>query len=259
MGFSYNDTSSSDMGIRARLTSWQVCGGLRNYTASIPGKSGVVDFGADFDYREINVSCNIAPKKNFTSLVSVLDDISLWLDPTDGLKQLVFDDVPDRYFMARLYEKVDCERLLVRSAGSFDLKFFCPNPFAYAVTDETYTIETTGTHTVTREKGNIDSNPIYRIEGVISSSASKYITITTNGEELKIVNATLVAGETLVIDTDMMTAYVEDEDGNVLRNGLPYLDELNFPSLAVGDNTVTVAATSATFTSLEIQAKSRWR
>lgn len=259
MGFTYNDTVSADMGLKARLTSWQVCGGLRNYTASIPGKSGVADFGADFGYREINVSCSITPKRNFKSLVAVLDDISLWLDPTDGLKQLVFDDVPDRYFMARLYEKVDCERLLVRSAGSFDLKFFCPDPFAYAVEDEEFTVTSAGTHTVRRTKGNVVSSPVYRIKGAISSGVSNYITIITNGSQLKIANATLAATETLVVDTDMMTAWVEDANGNVLRNGLPYLSELNFPTLSVGNNTIAVAANNATFTRIEIEAKSRWR
>lgn len=259
MGFIYNDTASADMGLKARLTSWQVCGNLRNYTAAIPGKSGVADFGADFDYREINVSCSIAPKNNFRSLVSLLDDISLWLDPMGGLRQLVFDDVPDRYFMARLYEKVDCEKLLVRSAGSFDLKFFCPDPFAYAVEDEEFTVSSTGTHTVTRAKGNIDSHPVYRIKGTVTSGVSNYITITTNGEELKIVNAVLSAEETLAVDTEKMTAWVEDANGNVLRNGLPYLSELNFPTLSVGNNTIAVAANNSTFTSLEIQAKSRWR
>ncbi len=259
MGFIYNDTSSASKGVKARLTSWQVCGGLRNYTASIPGRSGVADFGSDFDYREINVSCSIPPKKNFALLVSLLDDIALWLDPTDGLKQLIFDDAPDRYFMSRLSEKVDCERLLVRSAGSFDLKFFCPDPFAYAVMDEEFTISTTGAHTVRRTKGNIESNPVYRIKGIISSSVSNYITITTNGSQLKIVNATLASSETLVVDTEMMTAYVEDENGDTVRNGLPYLSELNFPSLSVGNNTIVVAENNATFTSLEIEAKSRWR
>lgn len=259
MGFSYNDTTSSSMGIKARLTSWQVCGSLRNSTAAIPGKSGVADFGAEFDYREIIVSCSILPKRNFAALVSVLDNLALWLDPTGGLKQLVFDDVPDRYFMARLSEKVDCERLLVRSAGSFDLKFFCPDPFAYAVQDEAFTIQETGSMTVTRIKGNISSRPVYRIEGVISPSANRYISVAVNGEEMKIVNATLASGEVLVIDTNMMTAYVEDAGGNVLRNGLPYLDELNFPVLEVGENTVTVTANNATFMGLEIQAKSRWR
>ena len=259
MGFIYNDTSSADMGLKARLTSWQVCGNLRNYTASIPGKSGIADFGADFDYREINVSCSIPPKRTFAALVSVLDDIALWLDPADGLKQLIFDDVPDRYFMARLSEKADCERLLIRSAGSFDLKFLCPDPFAYAVEDEEFSITTAGTHTVKRTKGNIVSHPVYRIKGVITSGVSNCITITTNGSELKIANAALAASETLVIDTDMMTAWVEDADGSVLRNGLPYLSELNFPSLEVGDNTITVEENNATFTSLEIQARSRWR
>ena len=259
MGFIYNDTSSADMGLKARLTSWQVCGNLRNYTASIPGKSGIADFGADFDYREINVSCSIPPKRTFAALVSVLDDIALWLDPAGGLKQLIFDDVPDRYFMARLSERTDCERLLIRSAGSFNLKFLCPDPFAYAVEDEEFFIAAAGTHTVKRTKGNIESHPVYRIKGVITSGVSNCIIITTNGSELKIANATLAESETLVVDTDMMTAWVEDADGNVLRNGLPYLSELNFPSLEVGDNTITVEENNAEFTSLEIQARSRWR
>jgi hypothetical protein len=94
---------------------------------------------------------------------------------------------------------------------------------------------------------------------VVTAGASNYISITTNGAELKIVNATLSEGETLVVDTDKMTAYVVDENGETLRNGLPYLQELNFPTLAVGDNTVTVEISNATLTELQIQAKSRWR
>ena len=153
---------------------------------------------------------------------------------------------------------MDCERLL-RSAGSFDLTFFCPDPFAYALEDETFSITAQGSSTVTRLTGNMESNPIYRIGGVISFGVGNSISITTNGQELKIVNATLASGETLVVDTEKMTAYVEDENGLILRNALPYLEELNFPSLAVGSNTVSVTAANATFTGLEIQARSRWR
>lgn len=102
MGFSYNDITSKSMGLKARLTSWQVSGRLRNFTTTVPGKYGVTDFGADFDY-------------------------------------------------------------------------------------------------------------------------------------------------------------VEDENGVTVRNGLPYLEELNFPTLSVGDNTVSVAVSNAVFTGLEIQARSRWR
>jgi hypothetical protein len=94
---------------------------------------------------------------------------------------------------------------------------------------------------------------------VVTAGASNYISITTNGSELKIVNATLSEGETLVVDTDKMTAYVVDENGETLRNGLPYLQELNFPTLVVGDNTVTVEISNATLTELQIEAKNRWR
>ena len=212
MGFSYNDVTSKSMGLKARLTSWQVCGRLRNFTTTVPGKYGVTDFGADFDYREIVVSCSIFPRHSFPALVSTLDDIAAWLDP-----------------------------------------------FGYAIEDENFSVTVEGSHTITRHTGNMESNPIYRIEGEITSAAGNYISITTNGQELKIVNATLAAGETLVVDTDRMTAYVEDENGTTVRNGLPYLEELNFPTLSVGDNTVSVAAANAVFTGLEIQARSRWR
>jgi putative transposase len=107
VGFIYDDVSSKDMGVKARLTSWQVSGTLRNYSAAIPGKYGVADFGADMDAREIPVSCSIFPKLRFSDLVETLDGIALWLSPVNGLKQLIFDDVPDRYFMARLKDKVD--------------------------------------------------------------------------------------------------------------------------------------------------------
>ena len=159
--------------------------------------------------------------------MSTLDKLSTWLDPMQGLKELVFDDVPDRYFMARLNEKVDCERL-IRFAGSFNLKFFCPDPFAYAITDENYLIDSEGSHTITRLTGNVESNPIYRLEGVITSSANNYISLL-------------------------------DENGIILRNALPYLEEIQFPSLNVGNNTLTITTNNAVFTALEIKARSRWR
>lgn len=256
MGFTYNDIHSKDMGIKARLTSWQVSGRLRNFTTTVPGKYGVADFGADLDFREITAACSIFPRHTFTALVETLDGIAAWLDPTQGLHQLIFDDVPDRYFMARLNDAVDCERL-IRSAGSFSLKFFCPDPFGYALEDEEFSITAAGTHTIKRETGNAESLPIYRITGVISGSGA--ITVTTNGSALRITNASLTEDEVLVVDTDKMTAWVENGAGITLRNGLPYLAELNFPTLAVGENTVQAEVSGAELTQIDIQARSRWR
>ena len=84
MGFIFNDITSASMGIKARLTSWQVCGKMRNFTTTVPGKYGVADFGADFDYREIKVQCNVYPKHSLTALVSALDDVAALLEPVQG-------------------------------------------------------------------------------------------------------------------------------------------------------------------------------
>ena len=257
MGFVYNGISSQSMKIKARLTNWQASPSLRNSFVSIPGKYGVADFGSDSAERVITVRCNINPKYSFASLVSVLDDMAEWLDPTHGAKQVIFDDVPDRYFTARLSEAVDCERLIL-SAGSFDLKFVCPDPHAYALTDETYTLTATGSHEIRRLKGNTDSEPVYLLKGVIPSGTANYVSLITNNEELRIVGP-LALGETLVIDTGKVTAKVVDAQGETLRNGLPCLQELNFPVLSKGINTIQISTVGATFTELKIQAQSRWR
>jgi predicted phage tail component-like protein len=245
------------MNIKARLTGWQASPQLRNSFVTVPGKPGVADFGNDIAERIVTVRCNVYPQFQFSSLVGVLDDLAEWLNPDNGLKQLVLDDMPDRYFTARLQDAVDCERLVL-SAGAFDLKFVCPDPFAYALTDETFDLTATGENTVTRAKGNTDSQPVYLLKAVIPPGAATYVTIATNDDELKVIGD-LADGETLVIDSGLMTAKVVDSTGETLRNGLPLLQELNFPVLRKGTNTVTITATGATFTELQIQAKSRWR
>jgi len=257
MGFIYNGISSQNMKVRARLTNWQASPALRNSFVSVPGKPGVADFGSSIAEKIITVRCGILPQRTFSGLVSLLDDVAEWLNPERGLHQLVLDDVPDRYFTARLTEAVDCERL-IRSAGAFDLRFVCPDPFAYALTDESFTLTASGANTVTRVKGNTDSEPVYLLKGIIPSGSSTYISLTTNNVELRVVGS-LASGETLVIDSGKVTAKVVNAQGETLRNGLPLLQELNFPVLRKGANTVIVGVTGATFTELKIQAMSRWR
>lgn len=257
MGFNFNGITSKNMKIKARLTSWQASPSLRNFYETVPGKAGVADFGCDSGERIITLTCYIYPQKDFAALVSVLDEMSEWLDPTRGLKQLVLDEVPDRYFMARLSEAVDCERL-IRSAGTFTLKFICPDPHAYALEDETYVISTEGEQDVIRTIGNTTSEPVYSIQGIVASDSDSYISIITGGEELR-VSGVLNEGETLIVDSSLVTAKVVDSTGTTIRNGLPLLYELNFPTLEKGTNTVVVSVSNAIFTELKIEANSRWR
>jgi predicted phage tail component-like protein len=244
--------------MRAMLTNWQASPSLRNAFITIPGKPGVVDFGSSAAEKIITIKCGVMPQKDFTSLVHVLDGVAEWLHPAKGLKQLALDDVPDRYFWSRLSEAIDCERVL-RSAGAFDLRFVCPDPHGYALSDEVFIIIAPGAHEVRRLKGNTDSEPVYLLKASIPAAAENYLTIRTNDEELRVIGPLLME-ETLVIDTGKLTAKVTDEQGETLRNGLPCLRELNFPILHKGTNAIIIdVAGDATFTELIIQAKSRWR
>ncbi len=99
MGFSYNDITSKSMGLKARLTSWQVSGRLRPCTPPVQ-ESMRYRLGAD-----LTTGRSWFPAASSQGTAFRL--FSRWrycgvLDPVGGLKQLILDDVPDRYFMARL-------------------------------------------------------------------------------------------------------------------------------------------------------------
>lgn len=258
MGFSFDGVTSKSMGIASRMTTENRVPELKNRTISMAGRDGLVDLGASLSERVIEISCFIPPKRTAAELLACKDEIVSWLSPDKGVCELKLDTEPGRVYYARLQEGVTFERV-VRLAATFDLAFFCPDPFGYAVEDEVFTITETGSHTVRRRLGNLYSNPVYRLKGILASGVGRYISIITNGAELKIADATLSGNETLVVDTAKMTAWVEDADGNTFRNALPYISELNFPALDAGLNTVEVVVSAATFTELEIQAKSRWR
>ena len=258
MGFSFDGITSKSMGIASRMAEEKRVPELKNHTIQVAGRDGVLDLGSSLSERIIGISCFIPPKRTMAGLLKCKDDIVSWLSPDKGVCALMLDTEPGRVYYARLQEGVAFERV-VRLAATFDLTFFCPDPYGYAAEDEVFSITAQGNHVVNRTLGNLYSNPVYRLKGILASGAGRYISIITNGVELRIANAVLSASETLVVDTAKMTAWVEDADGNTLRNALPYISELNFPTLDAGLNTVEVAASNATFTELEIQAKSRWR
>src|SRR5699024_4744686 len=91
-----------------------------------------------------------------------------------------------------------------------------------------------------------------------SSSSSTFLTVTTNGESLK-VNGPLSSNEILIVDSGLLTAKITDTSGNTVRNGLYVLDELNFPVLYPGSNEIKVTGTGEAFTELNVLSQNRWR
>lgn len=256
MGFTFNNITSKEMNIKARIESFSVVPSLRNRSVQISGKDGLYDFGCELSERNIVFDCYIFPQISKARLLEIADNLAVSFDPKQGVKQLVLEDMPNRYFMARLSEGIDVQKL-IQNSGSFTLNFVAYDPYGYAINDEIFELDTDGNHSITRTLGNTESLPIYELQANIPSSTDT-ITISTNGVSL-VVNGELLEDETLVIDSSLMTAKVVDEYGVTLRNGLLLIDEYNFPSLESGDNLLSITENGTTFISLTITAQSRWR
>lgn len=240
MGFTFNGISSQSMGLATRMTSENRMPDFTNHTVIVPGREGVFDFGETIGERKISISCFIPPGNTDTDFLSKKDEIIAWLNPDTGLCPLTLDKEPGRIYMARLESGFSFDKA-VRNSCTFDLVFFCPDPYSYAENDETYQITETGSSTITRSLGNACSLPAYSFTANLP--AGKKTEIETNGKKLEI-SGKLTENEVLVIDTSLMTAKVTDAGGNIIRNGLPHLTHLDFPRLNVGANTIIIEADS---------------
>mgnify|MGYP000857327205 CR=1 FL=1 len=247
MGFKFNGRTSQSFGLATRMTKENRMPDFTNNTITVPGREGSFDFGETIGERKIEISCFIPPGKADEDFLARKDEIIAWLNPDIGLCDLILDKEPDRVYRARLESGFSFEKA-VRNSCTFDLTFLCPDPYAYAENDETYEITETGEFSINRSLGNADSLPIYSL--VADLAKGKNAVITTNGSQLQI-NGVLSENEVLVIDSSLMTAKVTDADGNTLRNGLPLLENLNFPVLKVGANTITIEADSTTETTVQ--------
>lgn len=60
MGFSFQGIHSKEKKLKARITGYPMLPAFRNNTESIPGRSGILDFGMEYSERIIrwNVPCS---------------------------------------------------------------------------------------------------------------------------------------------------------------------------------------------------------
>ncbi len=252
MGFTFNGVSSDSMGIKTKMETENRIPDLRNQTSALAGRHGILDFGETLSEREIEITCFIPPGKSDSGLLTLKDDIMGWLNPDNGLCSLTLDSEPGRVYYARIRDGISYERI-VRNTGTFKVLFFCPDPFAYAVPDEVFSLSSSAT--VVRNKGNCVSAPLYKIKGSLAGDDGS-IRITVEGEQMKI-KGPLSVSETLEIDTKNMTAKAVSADG-VVRNALGHMASLNFPYLKPGANNVTIGVDGGELSLLVVEARSRW-
>mgnify|MGYP001389424735 CR=1 FL=1 len=221
------------------------------YTKEIYGRRGVYFFDKQDEPLEIPVDVTIkeASWQSYRSLVKEIAGILNVSEP----KETIFSDEPDRYVEGIVQGATELEDVLY--AGQGTITFFCPDPYYYAIEDEVFTHAGEGTRDFTREKGNTESFPLIEIQG---SNSGGIITLETDNTKIEF-DGELAEGEILVFDSDFITAYIEQADGE-RRSAINDIDTIDFPYFSVGANQVSVTTTgSATINEFTIYCRSCWK
>lgn len=138
IGFTYNSVHSSTYDIVAKTVDRPILPTLRQRELIVPGKHGTYDFNDNtFENRIIQVELRYIGT-SFEELRTRTRQIASWLNAYDGKKNLVFDDEPDKWYVAKIYSSVGLANLF--KLGETTIQFEC-EPFAYALLgeyDETY-------------------------------------------------------------------------------------------------------------------------
>ena len=124
--FEYNGISSRTYGVISKSTSRPILPALRRKELTIPGKHGTYSFGSDvYDNRIVSVDiAYVGDTLNEFRLHA--RDIAVWLSQT-SYKELIFDDEPDKYYLAKIYNDIGLETLY--TLGEATIQFEC-QPFA---------------------------------------------------------------------------------------------------------------------------------
>lgn len=125
-GFTFKGRHCSELGVR--LLRYTVNSpDLREYEDEPAGLAGVIDYGTELGKREIEVTVDIDPDD--TAFKRRQSEILTWLKPTTAAGILVFDDVPDRFFYAKMTGRLSPEQ--IGTYGEIRLSFKCTDPYAY--------------------------------------------------------------------------------------------------------------------------------
>jgi predicted phage tail component-like protein len=156
IGFSYNGIHGSTYEIVARSVDRVLLPALRSKQLEIPGRHGTYDFGENtYANRIVSVSLEYVGE-SFTELRTRAREISAWLTGVNGAKRLIFDDEPDKYYMAKIYNQMALSNIFKQ--GKTEAAFEC-EPFAYSVTlfTDTASVTASGSTLTVSSSGTIDT------------------------------------------------------------------------------------------------------
>jgi len=214
---------------------------LREYEDTVAGRDGVIDYGTELGKREIEVVFDIDP--NDTQFKRRQSQILSWLKPSSA-GELVFSDMPDRYFTAKMTGSLAAEQ--IGKYGEFRITFKASDPYAYSKTDsldivldsdilldEDITLDAAWSFNVTSPQTVTVNNWGYEDVRPIITVSGSWSTVSVAGMTYN----TAQSNKTLIIDCERETAKIGTTSvlGNITGG---------FVTLAPGENTVSIGGTA---------------
>lgn len=190
-------------------------------------------------------------EKTHESYRSLVRQLAAYLD-ADEPERMIFSDEPDKYIKGILSDESALDE--IGTVGQGTLQFYCPDPYWYAIEDDVMSWGGPGTYTLDR-KGTKNSLPLIEIQGTNNGGA---IHLVTDNADITF-DGSLAAGETLAIDSNLITAYILKNDGTQ-ESAIDDIDSIKMPYLVPGANQLKIEVSGgATVTQFKVTARSRWK
>jgi predicted phage tail component-like protein len=226
--FIFKGLSSDSQGLKEKQPHHSILPPIEARTLDLPLVHGGIDYGRRYGMREIEVQVSIK-SNSYTNLRTKIRQIAKWLN-SENLERLSFSDEPDKYYMARVVDSTVLDDLYLYEETT--LKFLCPSPFAFSLTEATGSLTKGGTlqHTML---GTIDTYPVFTI--TFTAATSSYTISSTVGTqsyliELKdnfiigdVVKVDCGTGKITVNGSTRQNILTLDSDLIVLKEGVNYI------------------------------------
>jgi len=250
--FTFAGEHSSTYHVRLLRSPVSVLPGTRDKVITLPGRHGAIRMLPDFGERTLTLDCWLAAS-SMTELQARLTNVRAWLSPLRGVQRLLFDSIPDRFYLAA-YAGGGIDASIVSRQARFTITFVCSDPFVYALNPDVVTLAASP-HTLS-QRGTVPADPLLRLQGGSSGLGGQQIIIAVGAQAI-LYRGVLALGEWLEFDCAAKTA--TRVEGASRTNVLPQLDKPIFPQLLPGANRITVLPSGgASWSVLELHCRNRW-
>ncbi|AWC29477.1 distal tail protein Dit [Bacillus cytotoxicus] len=162
LGFSFNDIRKDYilMLVGRKRPTWAP---IRRRLVRVPHRAGAYLMNTETEERRIDVPIFIKANKDIADLQKIKEDLADWLF-TQEPAELIFDDEPDRTYLAVVDGELDLEELVNKGKGV--ITFVCPMPYKLGKM-QTHAFERTWTTEITsrfKNAGSVEAPALIEID-----------------------------------------------------------------------------------------------